>query len=67
MTELSATATAILKAYEDSPWEYHNADFTAIAAVLRAVIDEVSLSDSAKENLQVLIDELEEEASKISL
>ena len=42
MTELSSTAKAILKAYEDSPWEYHNADFTAIAAVLRALVDKIS-------------------------
>ena len=42
MTELSATAKAILEAYEDSPWEYHNADFTAISAVLRAVVDKLS-------------------------
>jgi hypothetical protein len=38
MTELSATATAILEAYENSPWEYHNADLTAVAAVLRTVV-----------------------------
>ena len=42
MTELSSTAKAILKAYEDSPWEYNNADFTAISAVLRAVVDKLS-------------------------
>ena len=42
MTELSSTSKAILKAYEDSPWEYHNADFTAISAVLRAVVDKLS-------------------------
>jgi len=42
MTELSSTAIAILEAYEDSPWEYHNADFTAIAAVLRTVVDTLS-------------------------
>lgn len=42
MTELSSTAKAILKAYEDSPWEYHNADFTAIAAVLRTLVDKIS-------------------------
>ena len=42
MTELSATATAILEAYENSPWEYHNTDFTAISAVLRALVDKLS-------------------------
>lgn len=42
MTELSSTAIALLEAYEDSPWEYHNADFTAIAAVLRTVVDKIS-------------------------
>ncbi len=41
MTELSATATAILEAYEDSPSEYHNADPTAVAAVLRALVDKL--------------------------
>ncbi len=41
MTELSATATAILEAYENSPWEYHNADLTAVAAVLRALVDKL--------------------------
>ncbi len=42
MTELSATATAILGAWRDSPWEYHNADLTAISAVLRTVVDKLS-------------------------
>ena len=42
MTELSATAKAILKAYEDSPFAYDTGDQTAVAAVLRAVIDKIS-------------------------
>jgi hypothetical protein len=41
MTKLSATATAILEAYENSPWEYHNADLTAVAAVLREVVNQL--------------------------
>ena len=39
MTELSSMAIAILEAYENSPWE---SDFTAIAAVLRALVDKLS-------------------------
>ena len=42
MTELSATAKAILEAYEDSPFAYDTGDQTAVAAVLRAVVDKLS-------------------------
>ena len=42
MTELSATAKAILKAYEDSPFAYDTGDQTAVAAVLRALVDKIS-------------------------
>jgi hypothetical protein len=41
MTDLSPTAKAILKAYEDSPFEYDTAELTWIAAVLRAAADQV--------------------------
>lgn len=43
MTKLSATATAILEAYDNSPFEYYNADNTAIAAVIRAVAAQIVL------------------------
>ena len=42
MTDLSATAKAILKAYEDSPFAYDTGDQTAVAAVLRALVDKIS-------------------------
>ena len=42
MTELSATAKAILEAYEDSPFAYDTGDQTAVAAVLRALVDKIS-------------------------
>ena len=41
MTDLSPAAKAILEAYDNSPWEYDTADFTACAAVIRAVADQV--------------------------
>ena len=42
MNELSTTSKAILKAYEDSPFAYDTGDQTAVAAVLRALVDKLS-------------------------
>ena len=42
MTELSATAKAILEAYDNSPFAYDTGDQTAVAAVLRALVDKIS-------------------------
>ena len=77
MNELSATAKAILKAYEDSPWEYHIADFTAIEAVIRTAVDLVIPDDalyarsccefvgsSYRDQLLAIADELQKEALK---
>jgi hypothetical protein len=46
MTGLSPTAKAILEAYENSPFEYDTAELTWIAAVLRAVVANMSYEDS---------------------
>lgn len=41
MTDLSAAAKSIIKAYQDSPFEYDTGELTACAAVLRAAADQV--------------------------
>ena len=46
MTSLSPTAKALLEAYENSPFEYGTAELTWIAAVLRAVVANMSYEDS---------------------
>jgi len=69
MTKLSATATAILEAYENSPREYYNADLTAVAAVLREIVFRLEYYEGEDKVLDVgaildVADELEADSKE---
>ena len=41
MTDLSPAAKAVMDAYDNSSWDYETGEFEAVAAVIRAAVDQV--------------------------